>query len=147
MVLDHRFRVASDDGIDDGERLGFRVVAQGLAEADLVRRLAEGLEAFAHRGQFDIRGIDHGDLPDADAAFLRARPVAVEHVKGVLAAARAEHPVDHVAARIGGLEPAIGVAVAARLSFADPAFHPPPHCAQAGLPVTGARCGAGVVAA
>jgi hypothetical protein len=94
VVRDHCLGVASDDGVDHLQRLGFGVVAQRLGEADLARCLAEGLEALLHRGQFDIRRIDHGDLLAVDATFLDPQPVAVQRVKRVLAALRAEHPVD-----------------------------------------------------
>jgi hypothetical protein len=126
VVRDHRVRPAGDDGVDHPQRLGFGVVPQRLGEADLARRLAEGLEALAHGGQFDFRRIDHGDLRPVDATVLGALPVAVQRVECVLAAARAEHPVEHVAAGIAGLEATVRVAVAACLSFADPAFHRPP---------------------
>jgi len=92
---------------------------------DLACRLAEGLEALSHRGQLDIRGIDHGDPLDVAATILGAQPVAVHRVERGLAALRAKHPVDGVAPGIADTMSVVGVTESPGLSFADPAFHAP----------------------
>lgn len=48
------------------------------------RRFAEGLQAFAHRREFEFRGIDHLDL----LVPVGVHPVAVQRMERVLTAAR-----------------------------------------------------------
>jgi hypothetical protein len=86
VVRDHRLGVAGDDGVDHAQRLRFGVVAERLGEADLARRLAEGLEAL----RIAANSISDGSIMATSlisiAAILGAQPVAVQCVKRVLAA-------------------------------------------------------------
>ena len=116
VVCDHRIRPAGDDGFDHPQGFCLRVVAQRLGKADRTRRFTKRFEALPHGGQFDIRRIDHGDLRLVDATFLGPMPVAVHRVKRVLAALRAEHPVDRVGPGVAHTVTLVGVHKAPGLS-------------------------------
>ena len=122
-MLDHCLGVAGYDGVDNPQRFGFRVIPERLRETDFASGLTEGLQALFHRGDLDVRGIDHHDLPALARIVLGFEPVAVHRVKDVLAALRAEHPVDGVATGIADTVLVVGVTESPRLTFADPAFH------------------------